>query len=162
MCVYAFGWTNVYREETWERNANVGKWPALPPAFLCLLAHKRLFVCYKSFCFGRRTESSLRSCAFHFNLHCTLTTGWYRPVCDLCATELYSNTAGHNRAVSQFVCTNTLGSRTDERKWKKKLENLSPSSLWRLPLLQLPAIIYNNANIARPRQSSSESAREMQ
>lgn len=26
MCVCVFGWTNVYREETQERNANVGKW----------------------------------------------------------------------------------------------------------------------------------------
>ena len=33
MCVSAFGWTNVYSEETRERNANVGKWPALPASY---------------------------------------------------------------------------------------------------------------------------------
>lgn len=37
VCVCACGWTNVYREETRERNANVGEWAgsSRQPSFAC-------------------------------------------------------------------------------------------------------------------------------
>lgn len=133
MCV----WMDKYLQ---RRNAGKKRkrWQVgrlFPSAILCLLAHKPLKEGKKI----RRTNLHWRSCPFHFNLHCTLTTGWHRPVCDLVATGLFANTAGRSQAVSQFVCKTTLGSRRwGERKRREgKKERKKKHLCFTLALLLL-------------------------
>ena len=77
VCVCACGWTNVYRKETRERNANVGEWAgsSRQPSFAC--SHTTLI----RFFGGEGPYLHWRSCAF-FHLIYIDTNDCLRPWCN--------------------------------------------------------------------------------
>ena len=78
------------------------------------------------------------SCAFHFNLHCTLPTGCHRPVCDLCATGIFCKYSRAQSSSFPIREQKHVGQQQTDVENEKEKQKRKRESLLFFHLIQLP------------------------